>query len=80
MSKDTEIELTMEMVESLVKFFPRYAKDGVVKINCNNMGLWFVNPSNGTHQFIGRVQETENNPSTSEPKQAKQEKKKPTLN
>ncbi len=80
MSKDTEIELTMEMVESLVKFFPRYAKGGVVKIHSNNMGLWFVNPENGTHQFLGRVTESENNHSTNQPERDKQVKKKTTLN
>ena len=80
MSKDVEIELTMDMVESLVKFFPRYVKDGVVRIHCNNMGLWFVNPESGTYQFLGKAEKMENNSSTSQAKDGRQEKKKPTLN
>ncbi len=80
MSKDIEIELTMEMVESLVKFFPRYAKEGVVKIHINNMGLWFVNPENGTYQFLGKAPDGQNNHSTNQAKQDRQVKKKPTLN
>ncbi len=80
MSKNVNFELTWDMVENLVKFFPRYAKDGVVEIHCNNMGLWFVNPENGAHQFLGKAPETQNNLSTNQPERVKQKKNKPTLN
>jgi|GEM_PF-3910971 len=80
MSTDVDIELTVEMVETLIKFFPNYAKDGVVKIHCNNMGLWFVNPENGTYQFLGKAGKSKNTHSTNDPKDDKVTSKKPTLN
>lgn len=46
-------ELTIDMVDTLKKYFDRYAVDGVVAVEITTHGLWLPNPNENGRQFLG---------------------------
>ena len=53
--KNTVAKFTVDMANSLLKYFPSYAENGVVSIEVNSKGLWLINPVNGSRQFLGKA-------------------------
>lgn len=47
------VEFTEEMVARLYFHFGTFAKDGVVKVEIASNGVWVVNPTADTLQFLG---------------------------
>jgi hypothetical protein len=50
-----DIELTEDMAQTLCAYFSSYAKDGVVTLECNDMGLWLKNHRSNSRQFLGKA-------------------------
>ncbi|MGC8201753.1 hypothetical protein ACP2AV_03505 [Aliiroseovarius sp. PTFE2010] len=46
-----EFELTEDMVQSLFVYFDEFAEDGVLRVEKNEIGLWFV--SSKRRAFLG---------------------------
>jgi hypothetical protein len=50
-----DIELTEDMAQTLCAYFSSYAKDGVVTLESNEMGLWLKNHRSNSRQFLGKA-------------------------
>ena len=50
-----DVELTKDMAQTLCEYFSNYAKDGVVTIESNDMGLWLKNKHTESRQFLGKA-------------------------
>ena len=55
-------EFTEDMAQTLAAYFDAYAKDGVVKVEVTNQGLWLVNPFVPARQFLGLAALPQNSP------------------
>jgi hypothetical protein len=44
---------TVDMAETLSKFFGAYAVEGIVTVEVSDQGLWLVNPHSPARQFLG---------------------------
>jgi hypothetical protein len=50
-----DVELTKDMAQTLCDYFSSYAKDGVVTIESNDMGLWLKSKHTESRQFLGKA-------------------------
>ena len=50
-NSDTEVEFTVDMAETLLKYFEVYAVDGVVTVVKDDVGLWLVSAE--SRAFLG---------------------------
>lgn len=48
-------EFTEDMAETLHHYFSSYAKDGIVKVEVTDRGLWLVLPGMPMRHFLGRA-------------------------
>lgn len=53
-------EFTEDMAETLHTYFAAYQKDGLVKLEVTDHGLWLRHPHLGTRQFLGSAAVLEN--------------------
>ncbi|PIB26624.1 hypothetical protein BFP76_12085 [Amylibacter kogurei] len=60
-NENTVIKFTADMAENLMTYFTNYQTGGVVAIESNHLGLWFVNPNDGSRQFLGKAAITTRN-------------------
>jgi len=49
------IDFTEDMVANLQKYFSLFEVNGVVTIEANDKGLWFVNHTLNSRQFLGKA-------------------------
>jgi hypothetical protein len=49
------VELTEDMAQTLYNYFSSYEKDGIVTLECNDMGLWLKNHRSNSRQFLGKA-------------------------
>jgi len=49
------LRLTLDMAESLLEHFERFAGDGVVTLEVNDAGIWFIDPVFDRVMFLGRA-------------------------
>jgi hypothetical protein len=54
-----QARLTLDMVESLLEHFDRFAGNGVVTLEVNAAGIWFVDPVCDRVIFLGQADLTE---------------------
>lgn len=50
-----QLRLTLDMAESLLEHFDRFAGDGVVTLEVNDAGIWFVDPVYDRVMFLGQA-------------------------
>ncbi len=50
-----QLRLTLDMVESLLEHFERFAGDGVVTLVVNAAGVWFIDPVFDRVMFLGQA-------------------------
>lgn len=48
-----EAAFTYDMVETLLKFFMQYQKDGIVKVEVTDHGLWLKRPDVPVRHMLG---------------------------
>lgn len=46
-------EFSIDMIETLQRYFEMYEIDGVVSVEVTSEGLWLPNPETGGRQFLG---------------------------
>ncbi|OUS06285.1 hypothetical protein A9Q96_09930 [Rhodobacterales bacterium 52_120_T64] len=49
------VQFTKGMVDTLGIYFDKYASEGVINLESNQMGLWLINPRNSSRQFLGKA-------------------------
>ena len=49
------VRFTVDMAETLLRFFQTYQRDDVVTLQMTERGLWLVNPHNDSRQFLGQA-------------------------
>ena len=47
------VEMTEEMIGTLVENFSSYARNGVVQIEVSDHGLWLPHPVTGLRHYLG---------------------------
>lgn len=48
-----EAEFTIDMVDTMKKYFDFYASDGVLRVQISDFGLWLPHPEMQCRQFLG---------------------------
>lgn len=53
------LRLTLDMAETLVEYFEHFAGDGVVTLEVNPAGIWFIEPYSDRVRFLGQADYSE---------------------